>query len=159
MAASSAALQVLLKWNVQRGVAVIPKAGSEPHLRENIEGLFSWSLTWDQKVGLVRQAELCKGVRYAVAGRRHCPCTPLQPCSGSRGRAADRGGNAHTSPWPPCWFLTRPPLLPLLVPPLLICRLQAKLDAIDCGKRFVDNAWHTWEDAEEGGAAKPSRVL
>lgn len=76
--------QVLLKWNVQRGVAVIPKAGSEPHLRENIEGLFSWSLTWDQK---------------------------------------------------------------------------AKLDAIDCGKRFVDNAWHTWEDAEEGGAAKPSRVL
>jgi diketogulonate reductase-like aldo/keto reductase len=75
---------VLLKWNVQRGVAVIPKAGSEPHLRENIEGLFSWRLTWDQK---------------------------------------------------------------------------AKLDAIDCGKRFVDNEWHTWDDAEEGGAAKPSLVL
>ena len=44
-------LQVLLKWNVQRGVAVVPKSGSEAHLRENIEGLFSWRLTWDQKVG------------------------------------------------------------------------------------------------------------
>ena len=43
--------QVLLKWNVQRGVPVIPKAGSEPHLAENIEGLFAWRLTWDQKVG------------------------------------------------------------------------------------------------------------
>lgn len=42
---------MLLKWNVQRGVAVIPKAGSEPHLAENIEGLFGWRLTWDQKVG------------------------------------------------------------------------------------------------------------
>lgn len=44
--------QVLLKWNVQRGVAVIPKAGSEPHLAENIEGLFGWRLTWDQKAKL-----------------------------------------------------------------------------------------------------------
>lgn len=43
--------QVLLKWNVQRGVPVIPKAGSEPHLAENIQGLFTWRLTWDQKVG------------------------------------------------------------------------------------------------------------
>ncbi|KAI3430761.1 hypothetical protein D9Q98_009173 [Chlorella vulgaris] len=76
--------QVLLKWNVQRGVGVIPKAGSEPHLRENIEGLFEWRLTWDQK---------------------------------------------------------------------------AKLDALDCGKRFVDSEWHTWDDAEEGGATKPSLVL
>jgi hypothetical protein len=30
---------------------VVPKSGSEAHLRENIEGLFSWRLTWDQKVG------------------------------------------------------------------------------------------------------------
>jgi hypothetical protein len=36
---------------------------------------------------------------------------------------------------------------------------QAKLDALDCGKRFVDSEWHTWEDAEEGGATKPSKVL
>ncbi|PSC71722.1 Alcohol dehydrogenase [NADP(+)] [Micractinium conductrix] len=76
--------QVLLKWNVQRGVAVIPKASSEPHLRENFEGLFNWRLTWDQK---------------------------------------------------------------------------AKLDALDRGQRFVTSSWHTWEDPEEGGAAKPSLVL
>jgi hypothetical protein len=37
--------------------------------------------------------------------------------------------------------------------------LQEKLDALDCGRRFVDASWHTWDDAEEGGALKPSRVL
>lgn len=76
--------QVLLKWNVQRGVAVIPKASSEGHLRENLEGLFAWRLTWDQK---------------------------------------------------------------------------SRLDAMDEGKRFVDFEWHRWDDAEEGGAVKPSKVL
>lgn len=44
--------QVLLRWNVQRGVAVVPKAGSEPHLHENIDGLFQWRLSWDQKAAL-----------------------------------------------------------------------------------------------------------
>ena len=44
--------QVLLRWNVQRGVAVIPKAGSEPHVKENIDGLFEWRLSWDQKAAL-----------------------------------------------------------------------------------------------------------
>lgn len=44
--------QVLLKWNVQRGVAVIPKATGEAHLRDNLEGLFDWKLTWDQKSAL-----------------------------------------------------------------------------------------------------------
>ena len=44
--------QVLLRWNIQRGVAVVPKAGSEPHLRENIDGLFQWRLSWDQKAAL-----------------------------------------------------------------------------------------------------------
>jgi diketogulonate reductase-like aldo/keto reductase len=43
---------VLLKWNVQRGVAVIPKASSEKHLRDNFVDLFSWRLTWDQKAAL-----------------------------------------------------------------------------------------------------------
>jgi diketogulonate reductase-like aldo/keto reductase len=41
-----------LRWNVQRGVAVIPKAGSEPHLKENIAGLSEWRLSWDQKAAL-----------------------------------------------------------------------------------------------------------
>jgi diketogulonate reductase-like aldo/keto reductase len=44
--------QVLLKWSVQRGVAAIPKAGNEAHVRENIAGLFTWRLSWDQKARL-----------------------------------------------------------------------------------------------------------
>ncbi len=75
---------MLLKWNVQRGVAVVPKASSEPHLRENIQGLFEWRLAPKHK---------------------------------------------------------------------------AALDALDCGRRFVTNSWHQWEDPEEGGATKPSRIV
>ena len=44
--------QVLLRWSAQRGVAAIPKAGSEGHVRENIEGLFDWALSYDQKAAL-----------------------------------------------------------------------------------------------------------
>ncbi|KAI7845228.1 hypothetical protein COHA_001272 [Chlorella ohadii] len=51
-AAAKSPAQVLLRWNVQRGVPVIPKAGSEPHLRSNIEGLFGWELTPDQQAKL-----------------------------------------------------------------------------------------------------------
>lgn len=41
--------QVLLKWNIQRGVVVIPKASSEAHLKENISGCFDWKLSNDHK--------------------------------------------------------------------------------------------------------------
>ena len=44
------AAQVLLKWNLQRGVAVIPKASSEAHLRENLAGCFEWRLSNEHKV-------------------------------------------------------------------------------------------------------------
>lgn len=76
--------QVLLKWNVQRGVPVLPKASSRPHLEENLTGLFTWRLSYQQK---------------------------------------------------------------------------AKLDALDCGKRYIDYAWKDWGNPEEGGAAKASVVL
>ncbi|GFH06526.1 aldo_ket_red domain-containing protein, partial [Haematococcus lacustris] len=41
--------QVLLKWNMQRGVPVIPKASSPAHLQDNVRDIFSWSLTSQQK--------------------------------------------------------------------------------------------------------------
>ena len=44
------AAQVLLKWNLQRGVAIIPKASSEAHLRENLAGCFEWRLSNEHKV-------------------------------------------------------------------------------------------------------------
>lgn len=45
-------MQVLLKWAVQRGTGAIPKASSEPHLADNIEGLFAWRLAPAHKAAL-----------------------------------------------------------------------------------------------------------
>jgi diketogulonate reductase-like aldo/keto reductase len=44
--------QVLLRWNVQRGVAVLPKASSQSHMLDNIQGLWEWQLTYEQKARL-----------------------------------------------------------------------------------------------------------
>lgn len=44
--------QVLLKWNIQRGVAVIPRSQSEKNIRGNIDGAFTWELTPEQKARL-----------------------------------------------------------------------------------------------------------
>ncbi len=38
------AAQVALRWLVQQGIITIPKSGSVPHLRENLD-VFSWQLT------------------------------------------------------------------------------------------------------------------
>jgi diketogulonate reductase-like aldo/keto reductase len=43
-------VQVLLKWNIQRGVVVIPRSQSEKNIKANIDGAFSWELTPEQKV-------------------------------------------------------------------------------------------------------------
>ena len=42
-------LQVLLQWNIQRGVPVIPRSTSEKNIRGNIEGAFAWELSESQK--------------------------------------------------------------------------------------------------------------
>ena len=41
---NKSAAQVCLRWSLQKGVAVIPKARSEEHLKENLD-IFDWSLT------------------------------------------------------------------------------------------------------------------
>lgn len=38
---------------MQRGVVVIPKAGSTEHLQENFKGMFDWRLSNQQKVSTV----------------------------------------------------------------------------------------------------------
>ncbi len=38
------AAQVALRWLIQKGIITIPKSGSEPHLRENLD-IFDWQLT------------------------------------------------------------------------------------------------------------------
>jgi diketogulonate reductase-like aldo/keto reductase len=44
--------QVLLRYNMQRGVPVIPKASSQPHLAENIAHAFDWRLSNADKAAL-----------------------------------------------------------------------------------------------------------
>jgi hypothetical protein len=46
------AAQVLLRYNMQRGVPVIPKASSQPHLQENFDHAFDWRLSNADKVAL-----------------------------------------------------------------------------------------------------------
>lgn len=77
-------LQVLLRWNMQRGVPVLPKASSVQHLKDNIEGAFDWVLSTQHK---------------------------------------------------------------------------NMLDDLEDGTRFINPTWKTWDDPEEGGAAKPSLVI
>jgi len=38
------AVQVALRWLIQKRIIAIPKSGSEPHLRENLD-IFTWQLT------------------------------------------------------------------------------------------------------------------
>ena len=42
--------QVLLRWNVQRGVPVIPRSNTPANIEGNAKGLFDWALTESQKV-------------------------------------------------------------------------------------------------------------
>jgi diketogulonate reductase-like aldo/keto reductase len=37
--------QVLLRWGVQHGLIVLPKSSNPERIRENIAGLFEWSLS------------------------------------------------------------------------------------------------------------------
>ena len=45
------------------------------------------------------------------------------------------------------------------VPASLTWQQKSKLDGMDAGKRYVHLPGHTWPDAEEGGASKPSVVF
>ncbi len=128
---SRALAKVLLRWNMQRGVPVIPKASSAEHLRENIEGAFSWHLTAAQKVRARRRAWACWECRRP----RVCACTlrPLGCCQDVQ-------------------HLTFP------VRSLRPCTQNA-LDELDCGLRFIAPTWKDWGNPEEGGVTKPSLVL
>lgn len=92
--------QVLLRWNVQRGVAVLPKASSQSHMLDNIQGLWEWQLTYEQKV--------------------HCVNRALNQFD------ALSMSDLHST--------------------TSVSLLQARLDALDQGKRFVNPEWHDFED-------------
>jgi diketogulonate reductase-like aldo/keto reductase len=61
-------VQVLLKWNMQRGVPVIPKATSRGHLAENFVDMFAWRLTNQQKVRQANNAVLCVQSQAVAVG-------------------------------------------------------------------------------------------
>ena len=49
--------QVCLRWNIDRGVGVIPESGSAEHIKENIDGIYDWKLAADLKVNATCQSE------------------------------------------------------------------------------------------------------
>lgn len=72
--------QVLLRWNLQRGVGVIPKAGSKPHVLENAD-VFSFALSFDQNVSRPAAAASDLACTHAcVRGARLG--SPQQACAG-----------------------------------------------------------------------------
>ncbi|KXZ51511.1 hypothetical protein GPECTOR_12g474 [Gonium pectorale] len=81
--------QLLLKWNIQRGVPIIAKSSSPDRLAENLSGMYDWKLSYEHKAAL---DEL-----VAAAGGKE--------------------------------------------------------------ERFIDFPWKAWADPEEGGVAKPSKVM
>ncbi|KAG2487994.1 hypothetical protein HYH03_013433 [Edaphochlamys debaryana] len=53
--------QVLLKWNIQRGVPVIAKTVNPARAEENLVGMYDWKLSYEQKAAL---DELDRGQRF-----------------------------------------------------------------------------------------------
>ena len=51
--------QVCLRWNIDRGVGVIPESGSLEHIKENITGIYDWKLPADLKVSHVSNPRFC----------------------------------------------------------------------------------------------------
>ena len=156
--------QVLLRWNVQRGVAVIPKASSPEHMADNIDGLFDWRLSYDQKVPLLPSSPQHRTAFASAWSLLHDACGAGAPMS---------------SWWPPWVCMTGIDTCCVSSAHLTeaharnVCwhaghaeavtarrrNVQARIDKLDEGKRFVDPEWHSWGDPEEGGAAKASRVI
>ena len=51
--------QVCLKWNVQRGVPVIPRSQNPKNIKANIDGIFDWVLPRAAKVHFASHAFHC----------------------------------------------------------------------------------------------------
>ena len=52
--------QVILRWNLQRGIVVIPGSGNPDHIRENLD-IFGFELT-EEEMGQI--AELDRGEKH-----------------------------------------------------------------------------------------------
>lgn len=78
-------LQVLLKYNMQRGVPVIPKASSPAHLAENIADMTSWRLSNQQKVRPAAAASRhARASAHDLAARVMHECTCCISCLSHR---------------------------------------------------------------------------
>ena len=110
--------QILLQWNIQRGVPVIPRSTSEKNIRDNMDSAFDWELTEFQKARaaifpLLQNESPINNTCFHVM---HFECKIR--CSCFMGM---------------CGALK------------LLNALQGQLDKLDRGQRLVNNGWHKWE--------------
>ena len=65
--------QVILRWNLQKGVAVIPGSSNPDQIRENME-LYHFSLTEDEmvRIGVLDRAKNMIGIRRNDSEKNIC---------------------------------------------------------------------------------------
>ena len=65
--------QVILRWNLQKGVAVIPGSSNPDQIRENME-LYHFSLTEDEmvRIGVLDRAKNMIGIRRNDSEKSIC---------------------------------------------------------------------------------------
>ena len=80
-----------------------------------------------------------------------CDAADEQRIVETSARGGHLNGCVHPNPACPHLLFTL-----LCLPP---CHIQALLDTLDCGKRYIHIPGSTWPDAEEGGVTKPSTVV
>ena len=61
-------MQVCLKWNVQRGVIVIPRSQNPKNIKANVQGIFDWVLPREAKVP---QPQLHRCMQYIYVALHH----------------------------------------------------------------------------------------
>lgn len=95
-------LQVILRWSLQKGVAVIPGSGNPDHIQENTE-LYDFTLTDEEmaQISALDRNENAAGTKFSLSDQR------AQQVSSVGFAAAAKGGriySTHSLTAPSLWL-------------------------------------------------------